>query len=193
MGNETVTQPQSPEQDTGGAPAVHWGRIVVWGVVGLVLVFLALGLVQAFAAQPQAGEAPDFTIQSYGGETYTLSELRGQVVVINFWASWCGPCATEAPDLEAAWQAYKDRGVVFIGVGYVDSDAKAKEFIGEYGITYPNGPDLGTKISDAYNIRGVPETFIVNGAGEITFFAQAPLTFEQLSGEIDKALAGTGG
>jgi cytochrome c biogenesis protein CcmG/thiol:disulfide interchange protein DsbE len=168
---------------------IRWGRIAIWIVVALVLLFVALGLINAFATQPQEGRAPDFTLDTYGGETYTLSELRGQVVVVNFWASWCQPCASEAPALEATWQDYQDRGVVFLGVDYVDSEAQAREYLTKYGVTYPNGPDLGTRISDAYHIRGVPETFIINADGEVTFFAQQALTYEQLSAEIDKALA----
>jgi cytochrome c biogenesis protein CcmG/thiol:disulfide interchange protein DsbE len=168
---------------------IRWGRIIIWIVVALVLLFVALGLINAFATQPQEGKAPDFTLETYGGETYTLSELRGQVVVVNFWASWCLPCAQEAPALEAAWQDYRDQGVVFLGVDYVDSEAQALEYLEKYGVTYPNGPDLGTRISDAYHIRGVPETFVINAGGEVTFFAQQALTYEQLAAEIDKALA----
>jgi cytochrome c biogenesis protein CcmG/thiol:disulfide interchange protein DsbE len=188
--SDNMAPPHTPDRPAGERPAFRLGRAVVWGVVGLVLIFLALGLVQAFASQPQEGLAPDFTIETYGGETYTLSDLRGQVVVINFWASWCSPCVEEAEDLEAVWQAYKDRGVLFIGVDYADSEAGGLEFIERHGITYPNGPDLGTVISDAYNIRGVPETFIVNAGGEVTFFAQSALTYEQLSAEIERALDG---
>jgi cytochrome c biogenesis protein CcmG/thiol:disulfide interchange protein DsbE len=172
------------------AAGIRWGRIVIWIVVALVLMFVALGLVNAFATQPQEGAAPDFTLETYGGESYTLSELRGQVVVVNFWASWCLPCAQEAPALEAVWQDYKDQGVMFLGVDYVDSEAQALEYLSDHGVTYPNGPDLGTRISDAYHIRGVPETFVVNAEGEVTFFAQQALTYEQLASEIDRALAG---
>jgi cytochrome c biogenesis protein CcmG/thiol:disulfide interchange protein DsbE len=177
-----------PAEQASGS-GIRWGRIAIWIVVALVLLFVALGLINAFATQPQEGRAPDFTLDTYGGETYTLSELRGQVVVVNFWASWCQPCASEAPALEATWQEYQDRGVVFLGVDYVDSEAQAQEYLAKYGVTYPNGPDLGTRISDAYRIRGVPETFIINADGEVTFFAQQALTYEQLSAEIDKALA----
>lgn len=187
MTDSVITQadPAAPEDQRN----VRWGRVAVWVVVAALLVFLTLGLINAFATQPTEGRAPDFTLTTYDGEDYTLSDLRGQVVVINFWASWCGPCAEEAPDLEQAWQTYQDEGVLFLGIGYVDSEAKAREYIERYGITYPNGPDLATKISDAYHIRGVPETFIIDPNGEVSYFAIAPLSYEQISAEIEKALA----
>lgn len=185
MSDATVNDQAAPAAEK---PGLRWGRIAVWAVVGLVLVFLALGLVNAFASQPTSGKAPDFTLTTFDGEQYRLSDLRGRVVVINFWASWCGPCEEEAPDLQAAWEAYRDEGVMFLGVDYVDSEEKALAYLERFGITYPNGPDLGTRISDLYNIKGVPETFIVNPEGEIVFFAMRPLTYEELSAEIEKAL-----
>lgn len=166
------------------------GAVIAWIAVGAALIFLALGLIRAFTAQPTSGLAPDFTLNTYDGQTITLSALRGKVVVINFWASWCVPCAEEAPALEATWQAYKAKGVVFIGVDYVDSDANGRAFLQQHGITYLNGPDLGTRISDAYHIKGVPETFVVNRKGEVTFFAPRVMTFDELSAQIEGAMAG---
>jgi cytochrome c biogenesis protein CcmG, thiol:disulfide interchange protein DsbE len=167
------------------------GRIVVWIVVALILLFLALGLMMAFAGPPLSGNsAPDFTMPLYGGGDFTLSEYQGQVVVINFWASWCGPCAVEAPDLERAWQEYKDQGVQFIGIDWVDAEAKGLGYIERYRITYPNGADLGTRIADSYEIRAVPETFIVNREGKVVFYAPRPVTYDELASEIEKALAG---
>ena len=171
------------------ARKLRLGRVVIWVVVGLVIVFLAAGLMSAFATQPTDGKAPDFTLMTYNTDApITLSDLRGQVVVVNFWASWCAPCAEEAPDLQQAYENYRDQGVTFLGVAYVDSEAKATAYIEQYGITYPNGPDLRSEISDAYNIRGVPETFIVNRDGEIVFFAMEPLTYSRISAAIEQAM-----
>jgi cytochrome c biogenesis protein CcmG/thiol:disulfide interchange protein DsbE len=170
-------------------PGARWGTLIIWVVVGLVLLGLAMALASSFTAQPRSGLAPDFTLETYDDGSITLSDLRGQVVVINFWASWCVPCADEAPGLERAWKAYRDQDVMFIGVDYVDSDVEGRKFIEKFGITYPNGPDLANRISDAYAIQGVPETFIVDREGQIAFFAMRPLSFEELSAEIEKALA----
>jgi cytochrome c biogenesis protein CcmG/thiol:disulfide interchange protein DsbE len=169
-------------------PGTRWGCLITWCVVGLALLGVALALARSSAAQPRSGPAPDFTLTSYDGEMITLSGLRGQVVVINFWASWCDYCADEASDLKRAWQDYRDQGVVFVGVDYKDSNAEGRKFIERYGITYPNGPDLDNRISDKYVIVGMPETFIIDRQGEIVFFAMRPLSFEELSAEIEKIL-----
>jgi cytochrome c biogenesis protein CcmG/thiol:disulfide interchange protein DsbE len=96
-----------------------------------------------------------------------LASLRGKVVVLNFWASWCVPCKSEAPRLEAAWQRYRGRGVVVLGVDGQDFSGDAKRFIRKHGITYPNvhdGPgDIGTK----YGVTGFPETYFVDRRGRL--------------------------
>jgi cytochrome c biogenesis protein CcmG/thiol:disulfide interchange protein DsbE len=184
MSQQSFLQDAAPEKS-----GVKWGRVLIWGAVGAVLVFLALGLVNSFISQPQSGKAPEFTLQTYDGQSIQLADLRGQVVVINFWASWCGPCAEEAPDLEQAYQDYKDRGVTFLGIAYVDSEVKSLDYLSRYGITYPNGPDLRSQISDMYHIRGVPETFVVDRNGNIVYFAMQPLTYAELTAQIEKAMA----
>jgi len=135
------------------------------------------------------GPAPDFSLTSFDGETIRLSELRGQVVVINFWASWCPPCREEAPYLEETWRKYQDKGVVFIGVDYVDVEPEALAYIEEFNITYFNGPDLRTAISQAYNIQGVPETFFISKNGEVGHVHVGPLFPPDLEREIDNLLA----
>ena len=145
-----------------------------------------------------AGPAPDFTLTLFEGydgglgiPVVTLSDLRGRVVVLNFWASWCVPCEEEAPDLEAAWRAYQDRGVVFLGVDWSDNEADALDYLQRFDITYANGPDLGSRISQpVYRIQGVPETFIIDPNGNVVFFKSSPITRQELAAEIEKLLAG---
>ncbi len=110
------------------------------------------------------------------GQQIRLSDQGGKVVVINFWASWCKPCEQEAPDLEAAWRSYQSGGeVAFLGVDYVDTEPEAHSYIAKFDITYPNGPDLGTRISQAFNRQmGVPETYIVDQQGKLRYIQIGP-------------------
>ena len=172
------------------------GRIIaLLVVVGLVIV-LALALRTRYATQPTSGAAPDFTLAVYSGydgglgkPQVRLADLRGQVVFINFWASWCVPCREEQPVLEKLWKQYRNKGVVFLGIDYVDTEPAALAYLAEFQVTYPNGPDLGTKISPKYHIQGVPESFLVDRQGNIVWFKIAPISEAELSAELDKALA----
>lgn len=177
-------------------------RGVVFGIALLIIValvgLLAVGLQRA-GGGPEIGQpAPDFTLQLYDGGEITLSELQGKVVVLNFWASWCDPCRDEAPDLEQAWRQYKDQGVVFIGIDYVDVESEARKYLAEFNVTYPNGLDKGQKISNAYHIRGVPETFFIDKEGKIApIFVNgspqvkkiSPITAAELRSGIERLLA----
>jgi cytochrome c biogenesis protein CcmG/thiol:disulfide interchange protein DsbE len=167
---------------------IHPGTVITAVLlIGLISV-LTWGMSKTQRGRVSEGPAPDFSLTSFGGETIQLSELRGQVVVINFWASWCPPCREEAPYLEETWRKYQDKGVVFIGVDYVDIEPEALAYIEEFDITYINGPDLRTSISQAYNIQGVPETFFVTKSGDIGHVHIGPLAPPDLEREIDKLL-----
>ncbi|MBU2610095.1 MAG: TlpA family protein disulfide reductase, partial [Chloroflexi bacterium] len=123
----------------------------------------------------------------------SLSELRGKVVVVNIWASWCKPCEQEAPDLEAAWRIYQPAGeVIFLGVNYVDTGPEARSYLAKFDITYPNGPDLGTRISQALNRRmGVPETYIIDQQGILRFIKIGPFaSVAEIQAAISPLLAG---
>jgi cytochrome c biogenesis protein CcmG/thiol:disulfide interchange protein DsbE len=164
--------------------------------VGVVLLagifFVALNLVMQQGARPTPGSpAPDFTLKLYPGyraglpEEIRLSDLRGSVVVINFWASWCVECHKEAQALESIYCAYKDRGVVVLGVDYLDTEAPALAYLKQYDVTYPNGIDLQQRIAKAYRITGVPETFFIDRDGIVREVVIAPLTEAQLRTMIE--------
>lgn len=156
--NEDVTAPSSRS----------WGPIVVWVLVFGLLTIVGFGLIRAQEGNIGVGaRVPDFQLTTFDGSSIDIADLRGQVVVVNFWASWCVPCEEEAAELEMAHQQFKDQGVVFLGVDYVDTETEALAYLDRFGITYANGPDLGTRISQAFRMRGVPETYIVGRDGRL--------------------------
>jgi cytochrome c biogenesis protein CcmG/thiol:disulfide interchange protein DsbE len=153
-----------------------------------VLALFAVGIQIRSAKPVEKGMAPQFTLPLFSGGNFSLAEQRGKVVVVNFWASWCIPCRQEAPILESTWQKYKDRGVVFVGVDYVDTDKEAMAFLQEFKITYPNGPDIGTETARAYRIQGVPETYFVGKDGQLYGNHIGPIDAPTLAAKIEEVL-----
>ena len=185
--SEIVTQTSAQENRS----RPHWGRIAVWGGLILLLAVVGLGLVRAQKGPVGQGQVvPEFTLSTFDGKSISLSSLKGSVVVVNFWASWCKPCEQEAADMESAWKYYEPGGkVVFLGVDYVDTEPEARAYLAKFGITYQNGPDLGTRISQAFRIRGVPETYIVDRTGKLAYFQYGPFTsIDEIKAQIDPLL-----
>ncbi len=181
IGNEVSPGPTAKSKST--------GLIIAFAVILALLALLGWGLKKVQAGPIASGMAPDFTLTGFDGRTMTLSELRGQVVIINFWASWCPPCREEAAYLEQTWRKYDGNGVIFIGVDWVDTEKEALAYIDEFDITYLNGPDIGTSVAQTYNIQGVPETFYVAKNGELRGVQIGPLTSPELDQKIDELLA----
>ena len=178
-----------------GAPL--WAQILVWAFLVGLFILMGFGVDRAYqgTVQPR-DEVPDFSITLFSGYEYNgrselkISDLRGKVVFINFWASWCKPCEQEALVLEEAWKFYQSREkVVFLGVDYVDTEPQARLFLKKFGNTYPNGPDLGTRISQLFRIRGVPETYIVDTNGTLRYVKIGPfLSADEIRAMIDPLL-----
>ena len=169
-----------------------WGSYAVWvGLLGL-LALVALGLVRTQQGPVGVGQrAPDFQLTTFDGGSIDTRELKGQVILVNFWASWCKPCEQEARELEQAYQLYKDRGVVFLGVDYVDIEREALAYLERFQITYPNGPDLRTRISQSFRTRGVPETYVIAADGRIDSVKIGPYSsLAEIEAAIESALAG---
>ncbi len=172
-----------PAQDAPRDPALA-RRMLFWRliIVGTLLVFvwfLAVGLQRQTASQRRAiGSAPELSFTTFEGETVHLSDLQGKGVVINFWASWCDPCRAEAAMLEAAWRREQPKGIVFLGLDYLDQEHSALAYLAEYDITYPNGPDLQSEAARRYGIQGVPETFFITPEGQIASVVIGPVLSE---------------
>ncbi len=167
------------EEQTTPTPAPKRGvrlstQIIIWAVLMALLVLVGLGLKKAANPIISIGsEIPDFPLTMFEGYSYQgapevhLADLRGKVVVLNFWASWCKPCEQEAAELEEAWRFYEGEGeVIFLGIAWTDTPANAADYLKRFDITYPNGPDLGSRISAIFNRNlGVPETYFIDRQG----------------------------
>ncbi len=189
LAEELTGEPTDEQAESKPGRRINPLAVLVLGMIVVIALVFGIALARQNQTQPTEGSAPDFSITTFSGEPLKLSDLRGKVVVVNFWASWCGPCRYEAPTLQAVSQQYLDRGVVFVGIAYTDTERDAKAFLNQYGVTYANGLDIGTRISERYHITGVPETFFIDRKGNIAQFVMAPLDAPSLRSILDRVLA----
>lgn len=196
MSTETVQSQSTPAAEPATRPKMRLGTILLWaGVVG-ILALVGWGLLNANATRPEAGQqAPGFQMEYFNGyewqdlPTASLEDMRGQVVIVNFWASWCVECRVEADLLEQVWREYKDDGVVMLGIAYADVEPNALAYLDEFNVTYPNAPDLRTAISADYEITGVPETFFIGKDGVIAHVQIGPVDQATMFTLVDRLLA----
>ena len=170
---------------------------VLVGLVVLAILGMAgFGLVKAQEGRPEVGAAaPAFEFAFFDGyewdgkEATGLEDMRGNIVVLNFWASWCIECRDETTVFENAWQRYQNDGVVFVGVAYVDIEPNSIAYLDEFNVTFPNAPDLRSGISKLYNVTGVPETFILDREGTIRHVKIGPYREAELNQILNDLLA----
>ena len=135
-----------------------------------LLAILCVGFTSGAWAKTDQAPAPDFTLKSQNGDNLKLSELRGKVILINFWASWCGPCRMENPHVVELYNHYHDKGLNIIGVSLDKDEAKWKEAIAKDGLTWNHISNLkfwADPIAEKYNVKAIPATFIVDANGVI--------------------------
>lgn len=166
------------------AALLIWGTVRSGGQPGGLLVNSDSGEVGV-----DAKLAPDFTITTFDGESATLSGLRGKVVMVDFWASWCPPCRRESPTLTYVYESFKGRGVEFIGVDVWDQEKAGREFVISNGLTYPNGIDVDGRITIDYGVTGIPEKFFIDREGRIVRKYVGPTEVEELTRILNEMLA----
>ncbi len=136
--------------------------------------------------------APQFNAPALSGGELSSSDLEGRVAVVNFWASWCGPCRLEAPDLEATWRAYQGRGVQFLGVNFKDDRNAARAFEDEFELTYPSAFDPSGSLAHKFQVLALPSTFVISDEGWIEYHFTGVVT-ERILRDALKDVLGKGG
>ncbi len=151
-----------------GAPLLAFLGILVWASAQTGGRAGGMGVNTEFGvAQVETEPAPDFSLVLLDGARVSLSDLRGRVVLVDFWASWCAPCRQEAPVLEQTYLEYAGADVEFVGVNIWDLPDNAATYVAQFGISYPNGVDGEGKIAIDYGVQGIPEKFFIDRKGLI--------------------------
>ncbi|MCD6290472.1 MAG: TlpA family protein disulfide reductase [Anaerolineae bacterium] len=150
----------------------RWGLLALAAVLGFAWIQFSRSPAGAQEHTPAQGArvglmAPDFTLSRLDGQPVSLSELRGQAVVLNFWATWCPPCRAEMPALERVYQAHREDGVVVLGVNQGETGAAVNPFLKEFGISFPVLLDAQGNVGRLYRVQALPTTYFIDRQGMI--------------------------
>lgn len=173
----------------GGVPLSALIALLVWASIGTGGNPGGLAVnSNLFEAKIDVGAARDFELQLIGGGALKLSDLRGKVVMVDFWASWCPPCRAEAPALARVYREFQGQPVEFVGVDIWDNPGDAEVYLRQEGITYPNGFDASGVIAIDYGVRGIPEKYFIDRDGILVKKLSGPLTETVLRNAINELL-----
>ena len=166
-----------------------FAQVAALACVAGLLALLVWKLAHQRHTPPVGSLAPAFTLPRLtGAGSVSLASLRGHPVVLNFWASWCVPCKTEAPALERDWKRYRSRGVVFVGIDYHDLTSDARTFVSVHGLTFLMLDDGPGGVTGSYGISQVPETFILDSSGTIVAHLAGPINGSEFASAFRAAL-----
>lgn len=168
----------------------YWVRRIVFliliGMVGFTIYQMTVG---SEPKQPNVGDiAPDFELQTLDGKKMRLSDLKGKVVMLNFWATWCPPCKQEMPVMQEAYQKYKDQGFEIAAVNIGETDVAVQSFAKTQGLTFPIWLDYNKDITRQYKIGPIPSSFFIDANGIVAKKNEGPVNLAQLSGYIQELL-----
>jgi peroxiredoxin len=162
---------QQPPPDEKGQPAASYVELAELVRYEHVQVSLDAPQFKAALAKLESDDAKrqlaDFTLTDLQGKSWTLKDLRGKVVLVNFWATWCPPCRKEMPDLEALYDRFKSQGFVILAISEDEETAKVGPYIAEHKVTYPIMLDPGSKVNNMFQVDGIPKSFVYNREGKL--------------------------
>lgn len=144
---------------------------------------------QSLKVEMEVGQpVPDFTLETLGGELVSLSSFRGQVVVLNFWATWCTPCREEMTEFQALWEEHDPQGnLMLLAVNLQESTDSVAAFVDEFGLTFPIALDSDGDVLDKYGLPGLPGTFFIDEAGILQARVLGPLDADRLRAGVERA------
>ncbi|MFC7060497.1 thiol-disulfide oxidoreductase ResA [Halobacillus seohaensis] len=156
-------------------------------MVGLIIFALVSNLNDDKNVVAEGEQAPDFELKKFGtDETVSLSDLEGQGVMINFWATYCEPCKEEMPYMEEIYSKYKDKDVEILAINLDATDLVVRRFLDRYGLSFPILHDKNGQVMDQYNVGRIPSTLFINPDGEVEEQVVGPLTLEKLDGYLEE-------
>jgi cytochrome c biogenesis protein CcmG/thiol:disulfide interchange protein DsbE len=179
-----------------------------WNVAFLLTLVLGVVLIGATRVRPEAGAvapppppaeaapapeigrlAPDFTLETPGGEVVSLAELRGQVVLINIWATWCPPCRAEMPTIQAVYERYGPEGFAVAAVNMNEGPEVVAAYLRDHGLSFPVPLDRDGQVSFAYRANALPSSFFVDRRGVIRAIYRGPMSRGVITGTVERLLA----
>ena len=182
-------------RDTSGRQAILFIFVLVLGAawIGITAAFFPKTTGGGIPAPKEDFLAPDFSLQTASGDSYQLSEQRGQVILVNFWATWCPPCRYEMPVMQRVYQDYKDRGFTILAVNVTnqDSPAKVAAFTSDLELTFPILMDLDGTVTRQYQIHSFPTSFFIDKTGNVhEVVIGGPMAESLLRTRIEKLIGG---
>jgi cytochrome c biogenesis protein CcmG/thiol:disulfide interchange protein DsbE len=181
-----LPEPVAPAAPRGRRRGIAVAAVVVGASIGLLWVSLRVLGGVGLPADPTGLRPPPFTMPLLGGGSISLADLRGKPVVLNYWASWCGPCKQEAPILAAGSKVWMPKGVVFLGVDSEDTEGAALAFERTFGIRYDSVFDPQGRLELRYGVSGFPETFFIDRSGVIRAKYVGPLDAASLEAYVSQ-------
>lgn len=161
-------------------------RFLFRTAISILSLGLVLGCIASFSSTPAitSGPAPDFTLTGVDGNQVTLSDLEGQVVVLDFWATWCSPCVEGLPELQALHERYADRGVVVLAINIEEKPEEVRDFLAGRSYTFPVLLDADAQVTNQYGVQAIPHHVVIRQDGEIYAVplgnAEIPALLEEL-------------